>query len=120
MEVCEPALQPGTSLQIRLLSVSIGLAQLPLESGRPQMVQEFGAHHVHDELHESVVAEPGPALLALPQDDYLPALAEPLRRAHPVAAAENEPLQRQAGEQGAPRPAPPVPLRGPPHAPRPL
>ena len=44
----------------------------------------------HDELHEPVIAKPGPAPLALPEDDHLPALAESLRRAHSVAAAEDE------------------------------
>src|SRR6266542_6504373 len=89
MEVCEPALQPGASFQARLLSVSKGAAQLLLERGCPQGVQELGTHHVHHELHEAVVPEPGPALLALPQDDHLPALAETLRRAHPATTTEN-------------------------------
>ncbi|HYT79577.1 MAG TPA: hypothetical protein VEQ37_10045 [Actinomycetota bacterium] len=120
MEVREPALQPGASFQARLLPVSEGRAQLPLERGRAQRVEQLGAHHVNDEFHEPVVAEPGAALLALPQDDNLPALAKALRRAHPVAAAENEPLQRPASEQGAARPASPVPLRCPSHAPSPL
>jgi hypothetical protein len=64
------------------------------ESGfcAPQ-VKELGTHDVHDELHEPVIAKPGPALLALPEDDHIPALADALRRAHSVAAAEDESLQ---------------------------
>ncbi|MGH2766371.1 MAG: hypothetical protein ACRDKA_10740 [Actinomycetota bacterium] len=66
MKLGQLLLQTGPVFEARLLSVPEGLANLSLEHGRPQRVEELGADDVDHEIHKAVVAEPGPALLALP------------------------------------------------------